>query len=131
MTETGARRRRRFAAPAAVAGLTVAAGAVLFVRDPRSSTYLPCPFHALTGLWCPGCGATRAFGDLVHGDVASAVSTNVLAVTLLVFGVLLWATWVRGRAVHSPPRWVVLFSALVVVLFTVVRNLPFGSALAP
>ncbi|WP_037143336.1 DUF2752 domain-containing protein [Rhodococcoides fascians] len=131
MTETGARRRRRFAAPAAVAGLTVAAGAVLFVRDPRSSTYLPCPFHALTGVWCPGCGATRALGDLVHGDVASAVSTNVLAVTLLVFGVLLWATWVRGRAVHAPPRWVVLLSVIVVVLFTVVRNLPFGSALAP
>jgi len=67
----------------------------------------------------------------VHGDVASAVSTNVLAVTLLVFGVLLWATWVRGRAVHAPPRWVVLLSVIVVVLFTVVRNLPFGSALAP
>lgn len=27
----------------------------------------PCPFHALTGLYCPGCGGTRAVWYLLHG----------------------------------------------------------------
>lgn len=29
---------------------------------------LPCLFHAMTGLYCPGCGGTRAFRYLLQGD---------------------------------------------------------------
>lgn len=28
---------------------------------------LPCVFHTFTGLYCPGCGGTRAFIHLIHG----------------------------------------------------------------
>ena len=30
---------------------------------------LPCIFHELTGLYCPGCGGTRALKALLRGDV--------------------------------------------------------------
>lgn len=132
MTTTAA---ARLGAPAAVAAGVVAAGALLFVRDPRTSTYLPCPLHAMTGLWCPGCGATRAFGDLVRGDVASALSSNALAVVLLCVGAIVWAIWARARlrerTFRKPASGVVVVGVVIVVVFTVFRNLPVGSWLAP
>ncbi|AYJ47033.1 DUF2752 domain-containing protein [Rhodococcus sp. P1Y] len=132
MTTTAA---ARLGAPAAVAAGVVAAGALLFVRDPRTSTYLPCPLHAMTGLWCPGCGATRAFGDLVRGDVASALSSNALAVVLLCVGAIVWAIWararLRGRTFRKPASGVVVVGIVIVLVFTVFRNLPVGSWLAP
>lgn len=30
---------------------------------------MPCIFHLITGLYCPGCGGTRACWYLLHGDV--------------------------------------------------------------
>ena len=130
-----AAQRRSVAAPAYAAGSAVAIGLVLAVRDPRTSTYVPCPLHAVTGLWCPGCGATRAFGDLVRGDVASAMSSNALAVVLLAIAVALWIRWVvvraRGLGFGKPPMWVVLSGVVLVSAFTVLRNLPAGAWLAP
>lgn len=33
----------------------------------------PCPVHFLTGLYCPGCGGTRALLYLLHGDIKNSV----------------------------------------------------------
>lgn len=119
----------------AVAAGVVIGATTLSVRDPRTSAYLPCPLHAVTGMWCPGCGATRAFGDLVRGDLPSAMSSNVVAVVLLGVGVLTWGLWVRSRirgtALATPPVWVIASAVVAVAAFTVVRNIPAGSWLAP
>lgn len=29
----------------------------------------PCLFHFITGLYCPGCGGTRAIRALFHGEI--------------------------------------------------------------
>ena len=53
-------------ATAALLGLGVALVAAV---DPHTSGRYPtCPFHAVTGLWCPGCGGLRAVHDLTHGS---------------------------------------------------------------
>ena len=65
------------------AGIIVAAVAVALVYafDPASAGFFPaCPFHLLTGLQCPGCGATRALHHLLHGDVAGAFRLNALLI---------------------------------------------------
>ena len=49
-----------------------------------------CPFYALTGLPCPGCGLTRAFVCLGHGQVLSALHWHPLAVLLYAACLLLW-----------------------------------------
>ncbi|MFW6158695.1 MAG: DUF2752 domain-containing protein [Planctomycetota bacterium] len=50
-------------------------------------SYLPkhtlCPFRAITGLRCPGCGMTRAMLSLAQGQVARAAGFNPLCFPLL------------------------------------------------
>jgi hypothetical protein len=50
-----------------------------------------CPFRALTGLPCPGCGMTRAFCSLGHGDLSGAFGYNALAPFVFAAALLLWA----------------------------------------
>ena len=50
-----------------------------------------CPFRALTGLPCPGCGMTRAFCALGHGDLPGAFGYNALAPFVFAAALLLWA----------------------------------------
>jgi hypothetical protein len=49
-----------------------------------------CFFKLATGLPCPTCGSTRAFGRLFGRDLAGALAVNPLA-TLLALAVVPWA----------------------------------------
>ena len=89
---------------------------------------VPCPFHAVTGLWCPGCGVTRMCLALLRLDVAAAWQANaVLLVLLPLLGLLLayrGVVYVR-RGSGPTARWETLvWSALAVVLLLwgIVRN---------
>jgi hypothetical protein len=122
-----------------VGGLTIA----LHFRDPHASgSWGYCPFYALTGLYCPGCGGLRAVNDLTNGDVGAAVSSNLLFVALIPVIVVLWLRWTdrAWRGASAPAErerfgvsvgvWVTVF-AVVLAVFGVLRNLPMGSWLAP
>lgn len=62
----------------------MAALAVLYFFDPAHNSFYPiCPFHALTGLWCPGCGTLRALHQLTHGNFAAAWRFNPIVMLLL------------------------------------------------
>ena len=131
-------RSTRLRGPALAALVGLGGLALLRLRDPHSAgSYGVCPSLALTGLPCPGCGGLRAVNDLTHGDVASAVSSNLVAVVLVVLVAAGWARWAvrrwRGRtAPVAPTGPAVTYGVLAaVLLFGVVRNLPFGAALAP
>lgn len=50
-----------------------------------------CPFRALTGLPCPGCGMTRAFCALGHGEWRDALRYNALSPFVLLALLVLWA----------------------------------------
>ncbi|MGY0504877.1 DUF2752 domain-containing protein [Luteimonas sp. e5] len=111
--------------------IAAAAGLAVFRRfDPNLDVnpFFPCSFHALTGLWCPGCGGTRALHALAHGDVARALAYNPLVPVLLVLmlGGLLWLAGWRPGWMHRiatqlgrPWPWLVLIPG-----FWLARNLP-------
>jgi hypothetical protein len=129
---------RRLLAPAGVlAGVAVAVTYVSAVDPNQHGHYPTCPFLALTGLYCPGCGSLRMIHALAHGHVAEGFGRNPFAFLLIPVLGYLWTRWVmcavRGETISSPlfrtsVIWV--FSVLMVV-YWIVRNLPFGHALAP
>lgn len=131
---------RRVRAPLLVGGAVAAMTLALHLRDPHAQgSWGECPWLALTGLYCPGCGGLRAVNDLTDGDVLGALSSNVVFVVLVPVLVLWWALWTRrawaGQEAPAAPRGratvLVGLAVLVTVVFTVLRNTPFGSWLAP
>ena len=117
--------------------VAVAVAAVLFFFNPVEHGFFPpCLFHRLTGWSCPGCGATRAAHELLHGNLAAAWRDNALLVCALPFCAWLAARFfLRCRGGESRPPvfhplalWI-LFAG--VAGFAVLRNLPAGAWLAP
>jgi len=105
-----------------IASVVAAIGAAILYRfDPTTvHFYPPCVFHALTGLQCPGCGATRALYHLLHGDVSGAFHFNQLLFALVPFLAIAWR-WPRVLTKPSV-AWTI---AVVVTTYGIVRNLPF------
>ncbi|MGZ5377428.1 MAG: DUF2752 domain-containing protein [Mycobacterium sp.] len=105
--------------------------AYIGLGDPHRSNFLfpACPFHAATGLYCPGCGGLRMIHDVLHGDFAAAVVDNVVAL----IGLPLLLAWILLRRRSGRP-WMTPISAAVIVTialtWTVVRNLS-GFPLVP
>ncbi|HSL59630.1 MAG TPA: DUF2752 domain-containing protein [Acidimicrobiales bacterium] len=88
-----------------------------------------CPFHAVTGLDCPGCGLVRGTVDLLSGDLAGALDRNPLIVVLvpmLTVGLVVWALRLMGHEVRLPrvPTAVGATALALVVAFGIARNLP-------
>ena len=118
------------------AGAVAAASLALRLRDPHDSgSWGYCPFKLLTGLDCPGCGSLRAVNDLTHGDIVAAASSNLLFVIAVPIVAGFWLLWVRRSWTGAAPRpltkrttsalWAA--SLVVAVVFTVLRNTPWGS----
>jgi hypothetical protein len=132
------RRSDRLRAPLLSAAAIAAATIALHVRDPHvTHSWGACPLYALTGIYCPGCGGLRGVNDLTDGHVGQAASSNLLLVVVLPFAALFFARWTYAawsgrdvRPVPAVPPWATVALILVVVAFTVARNLP-GSWLAP
>ncbi|KQY64019.1 MULTISPECIES: DUF2752 domain-containing protein [unclassified Nocardioides] len=140
LTETRPSRGTRLRPPLLLGAGLGAATLALHLRDPHASgSWGLCPFNFITGLQCPGCGGLRAVNDLTNFDLVGALSSNLVVVLGIPLAVLLWLRWVRDAWVGAPvtgpsqglstPVVAVLLGTVLV--FGVLRNLPFGAWLAP
>jgi hypothetical protein len=119
------------------AGVPLLAGAgslLLYLVDPARSRILPaCPTYLLTGIYCPGCGTARMLHSLLHLRLVEALDHNVLMVFLLPVvlyaGLATYLAFVFGRSLIPALRiahWISLLILVAIVVFTVLRNLPFS-----
>lgn len=103
---------------------------VVYLFDPtRSRIYPPCIFHAVTGLYCPGCGSTRALHQLLHGNVVGALRFNpliILALPLVIYGLVAEAAKVSGKLLPTPGlSWNVVRLAIIIIIgYGILRNIP-------
>ena len=117
---------------AALAVVLAASAALLASVDPAAVAWLPaCPFRALTGLLCPGCGTLRAAHQLLTGHPLLALRLNPLAfvlgpVALADLTLTLCGSSRPGRSrrlLRPFPAWSL---PALVCGFWVIRNLPAG-----
>jgi len=118
----------------AAAVIFVAAGFYLWLvysYDPsRVHIIPPCIFHTVTGLYCPGCGSTRAMHALLHGDIVRALGFNLLAVVAMPFiaGAII-LSFIRNFTSWHVPKLDLgsrfsLFVLVLIMVFWVTRNIP-------
>lgn len=105
-------------------GLAVVGGLLaVWSNPPAGQFYYPrCQFYALTGLQCPGCGATRALHAILHGRWAAAWHYNALAVSAIPVAAALGIRRVIDPKARIPAGW--WFGLIgVAAAFGVGRNL--------
>jgi hypothetical protein len=117
-------------AASGVAAMSLAAAGVWYFDPTRAGFFPVCPMFSLTGFACPGCGLTRGFHALFHGDIAAALDYNALIpIFVFIFGFFylsMFLVAVRGKAF---PRWAIGLKAIwgmlvLLLVFGFVRNLP-------
>ena len=121
----------RVLAASAVVAIAAGSAFVAYFNPTEVSIFPACPLYSMTGFACPGCGMTRGFHALFHGDVLAALDFNaMLPLYALLFGYLFLALVfiaVRGRGLSMNffrVGWVYGFFA-VAITFTILRNLPY------
>ncbi|HUR98232.1 MAG TPA: DUF2752 domain-containing protein [Pyrinomonadaceae bacterium] len=130
MDISGSSRLERILAAAGAGAMLTGAAAVSYF-DPTKAGFFPvCPLYSLTGFACPGCGLTRGFHALFHGDVLTALDYNAMLpffAALIGFGfVSLVYFAANGRRLpmnllHPTALYVFL---VLLLIFGVTRNLP-------
>jgi Protein of unknown function (DUF2752) len=94
-------------------------------------TLMQCPFKAVTGLPCPGCGMTRSTLALLQGNIVQSIKYNALTGILLVF----WLVVAIGVSIpkthrekmirllgkwEQTTRWPLWFG-IIVIIYTLTR----------
>jgi hypothetical protein len=123
-----------------IAVLVVLASVVLTVNQsevgiPGLSAVLPglCTFKRTTGLDCPGCGLTRCFISLGHGQIGAAFGFNPVGILLYVFVIIqipfrltqiVRIRWGRRELKwHDFGTWAVMAIAFLLIGQWVIRSL--------
>ena len=111
-------------------GSLLAAGVLYILLVSWLGFGIPCLFHTLTGLACPGCGVSRMCLALLRLDIAQAATYNLGLLLSLPFLAVLFFFWLI-RYIRTGQtnlhRWqtVVLWSVLIwLLLFGILRNVP-------
>lgn len=92
---------------------------------------IPCIFHEITGLHCPGCGGTRAIVALYNRNLYQAFRYNMIIVILLPFFILHCILRYIFKLKYKIPNWTIYVLIVVALLFGILRNIPYFSYLAP
>ena len=107
------------------------AGFLLHFYAPAALHLPGCPIYELTGLYCPGCGTTRAIHHLLNLEFATAFRCNPMFVVFMPFLIAWFGT--RALRTFNLWRWPVFDVSIrtgwvltgLMTAWGIVRNLPY------
>lgn len=111
---------------------------VLYYLNSTFNIGLICFFSKITGLYCSGCGMTRAFFSLLELDFYQAIRYNVFS--LLLFPTLIicminyihcWLFNEKNFIIKKIPNSFFIIIAILLIIYGILRNIPLFAYLAP
>jgi hypothetical protein len=86
-----------------------------------------CPFYALLGKYCPGCGNTRSVTALAGGDILGSLRHNVSVIYFCLLGLAFYTECVCrlfGKELKIIPRheWFIYSSLIFFGVYFIIRN---------
>lgn len=122
----------------AAAFFAAAALLYLYFTAEGEGAGIPCMFHSITGLYCCGCGASRALRSILHFDFYQALRYNaVFTVALPFLGIYfssLFISYIRfgkDEVSRKIPMWPIWVFVSAFLLYGILRNIPVFAFLAP
>lgn len=92
----------------------------------KLDVYIPCLFHLITKLYCPGCGMTRALKSLLNLEFYQAFRYNSL---IILMPVILINYYVLKNMKLS--RIINIFLLIIVLTYGILRNIEYFDYLRP
>ena len=99
---------------------------------------IPCIFHEITGLYCPGCGTTRLIFALLEGHIKEAFNYNRLVFILLPFIISYYIYYSylyifnkKDNIIYKIKKIYIYILLSITILFGILRNIDTFSYLKP
>ena len=91
--------------------------------------FIPCLFHEITGLYCPGCGVTRMIISILKLDLYQAFRYNPLLFILFPVFIILFINYIYCLIKIKTPLykkvnnsvWILLI--IILILYGIIRNI--------
>ncbi|MBQ3561577.1 MAG: DUF2752 domain-containing protein [Oscillospiraceae bacterium] len=130
--------KKRIIITMAAALFAAAALLYLYFTAEGEGAGIPCPVYQMTGLYCSGCGASRALRSVLHFDFYQALRYNAVFTLALpfiaVYFCALAISYIRSgkdSVSQKIPMWPVWVFIAAAVIYGILRNIPPFAFLAP
>ncbi len=109
--------------------ILIALSIFVYFKDPSSGPILPCIFNKITGLYCPGCGMTRAVNSCFKFKFYNALRFNAL-IFIMPIGLGLYYFAIRSKR-QGIAKILLTIMIIIAVGYGILRNIPRFDFLAP
>lgn len=99
------------------------------------NSFIPCIFHKITGLYCPGCGVTRMLISIFKLEFYQAFRYNpylfILLIITIAYQIIKLITYKLLTKKIKLNRCIYIMLLITTIAFGILRNLPNFSYLIP
>ena len=101
-----------------------------YIINKKTGFYIPCIFHEITGLDCPGCGITRCLFYLINLNIIDAFKVNPLVFILLPFIIAyfiyqsyLYVYNKKDQILVKIPNYIMYTLLFITIVYGIIRNI--------